>query len=118
MEVCIKGWQNERVRIRKQRPVLSYIADFMCLELNLIIEVDGSIHQDEIIKERDKRKRKDLEKHGYTVLRFTNEQVLTNINWVIDAIERWIERYEADHSMIHIPRPRWRHPLPPQRGEQ
>ena len=41
---------------RKQRPILNYIADFMCKELNLVIEVDGGIHDNLLIQERDELK--------------------------------------------------------------
>ena len=101
---------------RRQSPILKYIVDFMCVELNLVIEVDGGIHENEQIKERDKIRQKDLEEHGYTVLRFKNEEVLCNINWVIDEIEKWIQNYELKNSIEHIPRPRWRHPQPPPGG--
>jgi very-short-patch-repair endonuclease len=77
---------------RRQRPVLNYIADFMCKELMLIIEVDGSIHQLEGIMKNDDIRQKALEESGFTVLRFTNEEVLTNIQWVSSYLEDWIEK--------------------------
>lgn len=64
---------------RRQRPVLNYIADFMCKELMLIIEVDGSIHDLEEVVRKDKERKQALEEAGFTVLRFTNEEVLTKI---------------------------------------
>jgi len=67
---------------RRQRPVLIYIADFMCKELMLIVEVDGSIHELEEVSKNDKIRQKALEEAGFTVLRFTNQEVLTNIQWV------------------------------------
>ena len=83
----MKGFQ-----FRRQRPVLVYIADFMCKELMLIIEVDGSIHQLEEINKNDVIRQKTLEQAGFTVLRFTNEEVLKNINAVANYIEDWIEK--------------------------
>jgi very-short-patch-repair endonuclease len=77
---------------RRQRPVLIYIADFMCKELMLIIEVDGSIHQLEEVIKNDKIRQKALEDAGFTVLRFTNEDVLTNIQAVHGFLEEWIEK--------------------------
>ena len=77
---------------RRQRPVLNYIADFMCKELMLIIEVDGSIHQLEEIMKNDDIRQKALEESGFTVLRFTNEEVLTNIQWVHSYLKDWIEK--------------------------
>jgi very-short-patch-repair endonuclease len=86
----MKGFQ-----FRRQRPVLIYIADFMCKELMLIIEVDGSIHQLEEVNKNDGMRQKAMEGAGFTVLRFTNEEVLTNINAVHSFIEDWIEKIVA-----------------------
>lgn len=80
---------------RRQRPVLQYIADFMCKELMLIIEVDGSIHDLEEVMRKDKERQKVLEEAGFTVLRFTNEEVLTNIQWVQSFLEDWITKKTA-----------------------
>jgi len=77
---------------RRQRPVLNYIADFLCKELMLIIEVDGSIHELEEVSKNDKIRQKALEEAGFTVLRFTNEEVLTKIDWVSGFLEEWVEK--------------------------
>ena len=83
----MKGFQ-----FRRQRPVMRYIADFMCKELMLIIEVDGSIHQLEEIIKNDEVRQKALEAAGFTVLRFTNEEVLNDIQSVYSYLEDWIEK--------------------------
>ena len=83
----MKGYQ-----FRRQRPVLRYIADFICKELMLVIEVDGSIHQLEEVAKNDAERQKALEEAGFTVLRFTNEEVLENINAVYGFLEDWIEK--------------------------
>ena len=77
---------------RRQRPVLNYIADFMCKELMLIVEVDGSIHELEEVRKNDEQRQRALEEAGFTVLRFTNHEVLTNIQWVQSCLEEWIEK--------------------------
>ena len=82
----MKGFQ-----FRRQRPVLNYIADFMCKELMLVIEVDGITHHFEEVIKNDKIRQKALETAGFTVLRFTNEEVLENINAVYNNIEGWIQ---------------------------
>lgn len=85
----LKGYQ-----FRRQRPVLKYIADFLCLELKLVIEVDGRTHLEAATIAKDKTKQKDLEEAGYTVLRFTDEEVLKHINAVTGLIEEWVEKKE------------------------
>lgn len=84
---------------RRQRPVLNYIADFMCKELMLIIEVDGITHQDEQVIENDKIRQTRLEVAGFTVLRFTDDEVLKNIKGVINSLEAWIEKFEVGRTL-------------------
>jgi len=79
----------------RQRPVLRYIADFMCKQLQLIIEVDGSIHDDPAIKKHDVFRQSELESCGFTILRFTNEEVLQSISVVRDTIHAKINELEA-----------------------
>jgi cyclase len=73
-------------KIRRQHPIGLYIADFYCHESKLIIEVDGSIHNGPDIKEADNARQKDLERWGYTVIRFTNQQVMGNPEEIIKII--------------------------------
>lgn len=88
----LRAGKMKSFQFRRQRPVLKYIADFMCKELMLIIEVDGSIHQLEEVMKNDAERQKTLEEAGFTVLRFTNEEVLENINAVYSCLEDWIEK--------------------------
>ena len=83
----MKGYQ-----FRRQRPVLDFIADFMCKELRLVIEVDGITHDNRL--ERDKHRDDKLRQAGFYVFRFTDEEVLTNREGVMRAIERIIEEIE------------------------
>ncbi len=78
-------------QFRRQRPVLNYIADFMCKELMLIIEVDGITHQWEEIAENDKIREDALTAMGFTVMRFNDDDVLTAINGVYYQIEDFIK---------------------------
>lgn len=59
----------------------------MCKELLLIIEVDGITHSYEEVRKRDKIRQADLEHAGFTVMRFTDEEVLNHMHKVHDAIE-------------------------------
>lgn len=87
----LKAKQLRGYQFRRQRPLGNYIADFVCMELMLIIEVDGLTHHwDETIL-KDKKKQTDLEAMGFTVLRFTDDEVLNNIKIVHDYLENWIE---------------------------
>jgi very-short-patch-repair endonuclease len=83
----MKGFQ-----FRRQRPVLNYIADFMCKELMLVIEVDGISHHVEEVIKKDKIRQNTLEAAGFTVIRFTDDEVLNNINTVYNYLEDWVEK--------------------------
>ncbi len=85
----MKGYQ-----FRRQRPVLDYIADFMCKELKLIIEVDGITHHYADTQLNDRIRQKELEKAGFTVLRFKDDDVLTGIDRVTLEIEDWISKVQ------------------------
>ena len=75
---------------RRQRPIDKYIVDFVCLELNLIIEVDGYSHQLSENEAKDRIRQDHLESLGYTVIRFKDEEVLNSMNQVREAIQRQI----------------------------
>jgi very-short-patch-repair endonuclease len=74
------------VIFNRQRPILNYIADFMCKELKLIIEVDGFSHTFEKVIENDKIRQDNLERMGYKIVRFSDKEVLTNIQQVRNRI--------------------------------
>ena len=94
----LKARQLKGFQFRRQRPVLKYIADFMWMELMLIIEVDGSIHHVEEIIKKDEIRQKELEAAGFTVLRFTNDEVLSRIQVVHSYLENWIEKKIGSES--------------------
>lgn len=76
------------VRFYRQLSIGRYIPDFCCRSLRLIIEVDGDIHQDPDISENDKIRSDILEGVEYKILRFTNQEVLTNIFKVLSEIKK------------------------------
>lgn len=93
----LRGGQMHGYKFLRQRPVLNYIADFMCKELMLIIEVDGYSHGLEERWQLDKARQEDLESLSFTVLRFTDEEVLRDIDNVSRSIGGWVQ----DHPPAH-----------------
>ena len=80
--IRIKG-----LRFKRQHPILYFIADFYCHKAKLIIEIDGAYHD---IPEQycfDRNRENELEELGLKVIRFTNEQVLTEIEKTLKIIE-------------------------------
>jgi len=86
MKYALRAGQMNGYNFNRQRPVLNYIADFMCKKLNLIIEVDGISHSFKGAQERDLIRQKNLEGAGFTVIRFKDEDVLKNIKRVKQII--------------------------------
>ncbi|MCK5332673.1 endonuclease domain-containing protein [Candidatus Parcubacteria bacterium] len=79
-------------KFRRQHGIGKYIVDFYCSELSLIIEIDGDVHgfDSNIIKDKDRQKF--IESLGFTVLRYTNEEVKQNINGVVEDLIRKIKK--------------------------
>ena len=77
---------------RRQHIIGNFIADFFCLPCNLIIEIDGEYHQLPQQQISDAERTEWLEKQGYTVCRFTNEDVLYDTLTVIERIKKQIKK--------------------------
>ena len=80
------------VEFHRQVPIDRYIVDFYCHELKLAIEVDGITHNSERAVARDRKRQKELESLGITVLRFYDHDVLEHLEAVLQAIILWIQR--------------------------
>ena len=74
-------------KFRRQHPIYDYIADFICLEKRLIIEVDGAYHCELQQQEDDQIRTDILSDMGYKVLRFTNDEVLSSPHTVLNMIK-------------------------------
>ena len=78
----LRGRQIQSLKFRRQHPIPPYIADFCCLERRLIVEIDGSQHSTPLDANRTAR----LERDGWKVIRFWNNDVLSHIDSVLEAI--------------------------------
>jgi very-short-patch-repair endonuclease len=81
----LKGYQFYR-----QKPVGDYIVDFLCPRAKLVVEVDGSQHLSDEAIEYDGTRDEYLNGLGLRVLRFTNSDVLTNIDGMVESIGKEI----------------------------
>lgn len=91
--------QNKQMlgyRFLRQKPIDRFIADFYCAALKLVIEIDGSIHDQK--PEHDEERTIELNKRGITVVRYTNDEVLNDIASVRADIERHITSLSASLS--------------------
>lgn len=80
----LRGRGVRDLKFRRQTRIGPWIADFCSYELKLVIELDGGVHR--LREAEDARRDLDLTSRGFTVLRFRNEQALTNPNVMLDAI--------------------------------
>ncbi|MFC0350088.1 endonuclease domain-containing protein [Undibacterium danionis] len=77
------------VKLRWQHPFLNYILDFVCLELKLVVELDGSQHMN--AQTYDEYRTKCLNDADYVVLRFWNNQVIEELGSVVEEIYRQLQ---------------------------
>ena len=78
--------RNFPLRVHRQRPIDHFIVDFYCPKLKLVIEIDGESHNSKQAQIYDAERTRRLEGYGLKVIRFTNEEVLTNFEGVCDVI--------------------------------
>ena len=83
-KLCNKQFNG--YKFRKQHPIGRYIADFYCHDLKLIIEIDGDIHNER--KEYDENRDVFLKADGYTVLRFSNDEIENTLEDVLETIRK------------------------------
>ncbi len=91
-------------KFRRQTPILNYIVDFYCKELQLAIEIDGITHDEKI--EYDVERQKKMEKVGIFVLRFQDSEIKKDIDIILQRIVEWVNGHAS-------PSPT---PTPPKRG--
>ncbi len=76
---CLNGW-----KFRRQVPLGDYVADFLCEEARIIVEIDGGQHAER--EEADRERTRWLERQGYRVVRFWNNEVLENMDGVLETL--------------------------------
>jgi very-short-patch-repair endonuclease len=90
-------WESLRNRkligfkFRRQHPIADFIADFFCLECNLVVEVDGDYHNEREQKEYDERRTYELGELDIKVIRFTNQEVIENLDFVLKEISNHLK---------------------------
>ncbi len=83
----LRNRQVKGYRFRRQHPVKDFIVDFFCYDAMLVVEVDGSVHDELSQKERDEQHRMIFNRLGIMEIRFTNEEVIDQTDQVLKRIE-------------------------------
>jgi len=78
--------KNLDAKFRRQHIIGDYIVDFVCLDKQLVVEVDGGYHNDSEQKELDRQRTNFLQSKGFSVLRFTNQEVICNTDEMLSII--------------------------------
>lgn len=99
----LRNKQIASIKFRRQQPIGPFIVDFVSFDNKLIIELDGSQHDEKINQIKDLQRTEFLKRQGYFVVRFWDNEILNNMNGVLEKI----------HESITPPHP---NPLP--RGER
>ncbi|HEY0326715.1 MAG TPA: DUF559 domain-containing protein [Allosphingosinicella sp.] len=82
----LRGRQIEGCKFVRQFPIGNAVADFACRSSRLVVELDGGQHSERT--EQDAERTRNIEAHGYRVIRFWNHDVLGNIDGVLEAIRQ------------------------------
>ncbi len=80
--------RNNKLRglhFRRQQVLHGFIADFFCNDLNLVVEIDGGIHQGQ--RDYDQLRDMIINRYGVKVIRFSNEDVLNKGDWVLQRLK-------------------------------
>ena len=94
----IRYRQIKNLKFRRQAPIGPYIADFVCHEIRLIIELDGGQHAEQI--EADEARTRWLEAAGYRIIRFWNHEVFEDWDRIVDQL--WALASSCEISLPYI----------------
>jgi very-short-patch-repair endonuclease len=83
------------LKFRRQAPIGPYVADFLCHELRLILELDGPIHDEEAQIAHDLNRDANLKALGYRILRVTNQEIQDNLTHLFETIRSLHHRRTA-----------------------
>lgn len=79
-------------KFRRQHPINDFIVDFACVDKHLVVEVDGGYHNEAEQRQDDELRSEILNRQGFYVVRFTNEEVLHDTQNVVDRIKELLDR--------------------------
>jgi very-short-patch-repair endonuclease len=84
----VKADRIDGLGFRRQVPIQNYIADFICMSAKIVVELDGESHDFEERQTADQNRDAFFISEGFQVLRFTNEQVMANLEGVVETIRQ------------------------------
>lgn len=96
----LRDCQWKGLKVRRQVPIRWFIVDFLCVKYNLVIEIDGGIHNRQC--EYDAEREELLREKGYRIIRFTNDEVMDSFGSVLNhiAAETIHRQTHTEHSLL------------------
>lgn len=94
-------WEQLRARrflnlkFRRQHPILNFIVDFYCHKLKLVVEADGKYHEEDDTQYYDSERTKELQKYDYSVIRFSNEEIMNDLDSVLKQLRKRVKNLES-----------------------
>ncbi len=85
------------LKFRRQHPIKFYVVDFCCVALKLVIEIDGSVHDDKDQAYQDREREFNLTQWGYRVVRFRNAEVIHHLDQVLRRLTTIVEALKKQH---------------------
>jgi very-short-patch-repair endonuclease len=94
---ALRDRQIDKAKFRRQVPIGPYVADFLCFETRIVVEVDGGQHAEST---RDRVRDRWFADNGFRVLRFWNNDVHSNVHGVLDTISEHVRRGAAPSPVL------------------
>ncbi len=96
---ALRNRQVEDCKFRRQHPIGKFIADFYCHEKRLVIEIDGGYHNEQEQKEHDAARTQMINEFGISVIRFSNDEVLKDMETTLEKISEALRGSPTDSPL-------------------
>lgn len=97
-KIWFKLFRTFPYRVYRQRPIDHFIVDFYCSRIKHVFEIDGSYHLNKEIEEYDEMRTLFLEVYELTIIRFTNDEVMKNFEYVENTVMSILKKYEDEQN--------------------
>lgn len=84
----LRGRQLDGQKFRRQHPIKAYVVDFACVEVRLVVEVDGATHSTDAEREHDEIRSRVLTREGWRIIRVSNNDIYRNLHGTLETILR------------------------------
>ncbi|TAE27337.1 MAG: endonuclease domain-containing protein [Cytophagales bacterium] len=90
------------LKFKRQVSIGNFVVDFYCPSHELVVEIDGSVHDDVAVRENDELRQQALESLGLTVIRITNDEVGSDMEAVLEKLRQFLIKKDADKAHVGL----------------